>query len=121
VAVSVTRRPSIGIAGPPVLWSVHFLFVYVFVSLACRWGWDGIGFLGMGVIEGVVALATVAFGAAITALGVQAWRERGQPAPSGPATSRRDFVVRVGVLMSGLFLASTVLVGLPTLVRPACY
>ena len=121
MAVSVTRRPSIGIAGPPVLWSVHFLFVYVFVSLACRWGWDGTGFLGMGVIEGIVALATVAIGAIILAIGVLAWRERrGQPTPSAP-TSRQDFAPRVGVLMSALFLAATVLVGLPTLVRPACY
>jgi hypothetical protein len=97
-----------------------FVFVYVFVSLACLWGWGEISFLWIGVIEWVVALATLAFGAAIAAIGWRAWRERDLPPPSVPE-SRQAFVARFGVLSSALFLASTLLVGLPTLVRPACY
>lgn len=121
---SATRRPSVSIVGPPVLWSVHFLFVYVFVSLACLWGWgggDGTAWLGVGVIEWVVALATVLFGAAIGALGVQAWRERAATPRDDVPPSRQRFVARVGALQAALFLVATVFVGLLTLPRPSCY
>ena len=120
---SATRRPSVGILGPPVLWSVHFLFVYVFVSLACLWSWgdDGAAWLGVGVIEWVVALATVLFGAAIATLGVRAWRERAAAPRDDVPPSRQRFVARVGALQAALFLAATVSVGLLTLPRPSCY
>jgi hypothetical protein len=126
-ALSTTRRPAVGIVGPPVLWSVHFLFVYVFVSLACVWGWGGLALLGIGAIEWVVALATVLIGAAIVLLGLRGWRETAAAEPDrggdgdGAAAGRRRFSARMAVLMSGLFLVAILLVGLPTLVRPSCY
>lgn len=115
-----TRRPSVGILGPPVLWSLHFLLVYSYVSLACIWGWGAVTWLGVGVIEWGVALATVVIGAAIAALGLLAWRDRGDP-PGDMPQDRQHFLAWVAAWSGGLFLAATLLVGLPTLARPSCY
>ena len=118
---SVTaHRPSISIAGPAVLWSLHFVFVYVFVSLGCLWSWDGRELLGVGVIEWGVATATVVIGAIIATMGLRQWWQARPPRSDRlPDTPR--FVARVGVLSSALFLAATLFVGLLTLPRPACY
>jgi hypothetical protein len=100
--------------GPPVLWSFHFLFVYVFVSLACLWTWDEVSFLGLGAIEWVVVLATLGTAAAIAVVGFQGWRQRGD-AP------RLVFLARITVMMSVLFLFGTLFVGLPTLPAATCF
>jgi hypothetical protein len=115
------RRPAAGIAGPPVLWSAHFVFVYVFNALACLWGWGDISALGVGLIEWVVAVATLVVGALIALLGVQAWRDRSALAADDGPAPRPIFVARVGALVSALFLFATLLVGLPTLMAPSCY
>src|SRR5918994_116219 len=75
VASALAHKPSISIAGPAVLWSVHFVFVYVFVSLGCLWGWQRYEFLGVGAIEWGVAAATVVVGAMIAAMGLRQWLE----------------------------------------------
>ena len=120
-ATVTTRRPSVGIVGPPVLWSVHFVFVYSFVSLACLWGWGGVTLLGVGVIGWVVALATILVAAAIAVLGLRAWRETAAPVRDDAPVHRQRFSARLAALISGLFLVSTLLVGLPTLVLPPCH
>ena len=120
-ATVTTRRPSVGIVGPPVLWSVHFVFVYSFVSLACLWGWGGVTLLGVGVIGWVVALATILVAAAIAVLGLRAWWETAAPVRDDAPVHRQRFSARLAALISGLFLVSTLLVGLPTLVLPPCH
>jgi hypothetical protein len=109
-----SRTTILYLLGPPVLWGFHFLFVYVFVSLACLWTWNDVSFLGVGVIEWVVALATLGTAAAIALLGLRGWRRRGD-AP------RLVFLARITVMMSVLFLFGTLFVGLPTLLAATCF
>jgi hypothetical protein len=111
---AASRKMIIYLLGPPILWSFHFLFVYVFVSLACLWTWDDLSFLGLGVIEWIVALVTLGIAAAIVLFGLQAWRHRGD-AP------RLVFLARITVMMSAIFLSGTLFVGLPTLPAATCY
>ena len=120
MASAIAHKPSISIAGPAVLWSVHFVFVYVFVSLGCLWGWERYAFLGVGAIEWGVAAATIVIGAMIATMGLRQWREAKRPQGDAlPQTTR--FVARVGMLSSALFLAATLFVGLLTLPKPSCY
>jgi hypothetical protein len=104
----------ISLLGPPVLWSFHFLFVYVFVSLACLWTCEDISFLGLGAIEGVVALATLGVAAAIAMVGLLGWRQRGD-------TPCLVFLAQITVMMSAMFLFGTLFVGLPTLPAATCF
>lgn len=120
MASAIAHKPSISIAGPAVLWSLHFVFVYVFVSLGCLWGWHRHQLLGVGAIEWGVAAATVVIGAMIAMMGLRQWREAKRPRSEAlPQTTR--FVGRVGMLSSALFVAATLFVGLLTLPKPACY
>ena len=120
MACAIAHKPSIGIAGPAVLWSVHFVFVYVFVSLGCLWGWQRYEFLGVGAIEWGVAAATVVIGAMIAAMGLRQWLEA-KPRRSEDLSQTTRFVARLGMLSSALFLAATLFVGLLTLPKPSCY
>lgn len=92
---------------PPLLWAAHFLTVYIFVSLACLWRWHHASAFGLPLVEAVVAAATLAFVAAVLLCG-RAARRRG------------DFYGRAGLGIGLLFAASTLMVGLPTLLAPAC-
>ena len=120
MASAIAHKPSISIAGPAVLWSLHFMFVYVFVSLGCLWGWDRYESLSIGAIEWGVAAATVVIGAVIAAMGLRQWREAKPPQSDALPTTTR-FVARVGMLSGALFLAATLFVGLLTLPQPSCY
>ena len=111
---AASRKMIIYLLAPPVLWSAHFLFVYVFVSLACLWTWDDISFLGVGAIEWVVALVTLGIGAAIAVVGMLAWRIRGD-------SPHLVFLARMTVMLSALSLFGTLFVGLPTLPTAACH
>jgi hypothetical protein len=102
------RLAVLALLVPPLLWAGHFLAVYVFVSLACLWRWHrGATVLGLPLVEAVVAAATLAAaGGALLA---------------GRAAARRGgFYGRVGLGVGLLFAASTLMVGLPTLLAPAC-
>lgn len=98
---------AVAIIGPPVLWAIHFLVVYIFVSLACLWRWEGATLLGMPLIEVVVALATLAFAAGVAVCG---WL----------SAHKDGFRGRVGVGIAMLFFAATLMVGLPPLLTQAC-
>jgi ABC-type amino acid transport system permease subunit len=98
---------ALALLGPAVLWAIHFLVVYIFVSLACLWRWQDATLLGLPLIEAVVALLTLAFIAAIVACGwIWGWSD--------------GFRGRVGIGMTALFAVATAMVGLPTLLTAAC-
>jgi cytochrome c oxidase subunit I+III len=87
------RATSAGPAllAPPLLWAAHFLAAYVFVSLACLWGWHRAAVLGLPLAAAVVAAATVVFAAAVLLCGRAAARRRdfyGAPAPASRCSSR---------------------------------
>ena len=111
---ATSRKMMIYLLAPPILWSVHFRFVYVFVSLACLWTWHDISFLGMGAIEWVVALVTLGIGLAIALVGMRAWRIRGE-------MPRLVFLARMTAMVSALSLFATLFIGLMTLPAAACY
>ncbi len=116
------RQGSAVLVAPAVLWSVHFLFVYVFASLACLWGWQGVAVLGVGLVAAVVSLATALTVLLIALIGVRAWRAVPEAAidPTDARFRRSRFIAQATAAQSALFAFSTVIVGVPTLMRPPC-
>jgi hypothetical protein len=92
---------------PPLLWSAHFLAVYVFVSLACLLRWHRLEVLGLPLVHLVVGGATLGVAAAVL-LAARA------------ASRRQGFQARAGLGIGLLFAAATLMVGLPTLLAPVC-
>ena len=92
---------------PPLLWAAHFLTVYVFVSLACLWGWHRLALLGLPLVHGVVGGVTLGVAAAV----LLATRS---------AAQLQGFPGRAGLGIGLLFAAATLMVGLPTLLAPVC-
>jgi hypothetical protein len=111
----------------PVLWSVHFMVVYLVVEAGCTG--DG---RGLDVFDPpaptVLTLATTVVAAlacvGTAAWGYRRWRERaGDGGGDGPGVEPADrggSLAFAGFLLSLLGAVSILLVGLPALVLPAC-
>jgi hypothetical protein len=108
----MTRPPASGstaraFLAPPLLWAAHFLAVYVFVSLACLWGWHRLDLLGVPLVHAVVVAVTLGVAGAVLLATRAAARLQG-------------FQANAGVGIGLLFAAATLMVGLPALLAPVC-
>jgi hypothetical protein len=128
VAPSTGTRVTIAllVAGP-VIWSVHFMLVYIVVEAGCTGDGPGLRLLDPPVPT-VVTLVTTAIAAlaclACAGWGYRRWRA-GQQAPAAEASGlepidRRGSLAFAGFLLSLLGVVEVLLVGLPALFLPAC-
>jgi hypothetical protein len=93
----------------PVIWSVHFLFLYVLNALACARG------IGAGWVPAGAVFGTLAALAAVGILTFGSWQHarRGHQAAE-------PFLSRLGLLLGGLTLLSILYNVVPVLLVPAC-
>jgi len=146
VDVSRDRRARSALAmfvAAPVIWSVHFMLVYLVVEAGCSGDGPGLRLFDPPVPTVVTLAATAA--AALACLAVARWSYRrwraGRPGPAGEAGDHaggrsgdraggRSGVLDgpdlggslafAGFLMSLLGVLTVLFVGLPALVLPAC-
>jgi hypothetical protein len=116
VDVSTSRETmatfAVLLAGP-VIWSVHFMVVYLAVEAGCTGDGPGLAVFDPPVPT-ILTIATT-FVAALACLGTAAWGYRRWRAHAGDGS-----LAFVGFLLSLLGVVSILLVGLPALVLPAC-
>lgn len=93
------------------VWTVHFVFIYGFVGLACARPWGTAAALGVGLVPLVVGLATLLAAAAIPAILVLG-RLRGDGA--------NRFLDRLALAIGLLALLAVIWEGAAILVVPAC-
>jgi hypothetical protein len=100
----------------PIVWAVHFLLVYILVSLACGFGWNDGRLIGLDPAEFGIAVATLAALALIAYIAVLNLRKyrRALAAP----TSR--FIALTALLLGVLSAVAVVWVALPTFMLPTC-
>ena len=70
----VPRDSLVAMVGGPIVWSAHFLLVYVFTALACAFRFSDREFLGISVVVSAMLIATLAMLALVGALALLSWR-----------------------------------------------
>lgn len=111
-----------GLVGGPIVYSLHFLAVYLLAEAACKadllryriWGLEAISFWV--VVLTVVAAAITGYGAFLAYRNWRRTRENeAQGLPSYPS-----FMAFTGLWLSGLFTVTILLTGLPALFLVLC-
>ena len=131
VARAFERDSLFSLIAGPLVWSVHFLTLYILTAIACAHGFFHEEILGLRVVPLVGGAVTVIAVALILDGGVLAYRRwrgmpsDGEPAPLPPHDSnnvarRRRFMAYAGLLLSGLALIATVWETLPILFFATC-
>jgi hypothetical protein len=134
VDVSADRRVRWALAmfvAGPVIWSVHFMVVYLAVEAGCNGEGPGLRLFDPPLPTAVTLAATAAAALACLASARWGWRRwrAGQEPPVGGAGGRSGdlggpdrggALAFAGFLMSLLGLVTVLFVGLPALVLPAC-
>jgi hypothetical protein len=140
VDVSRDRRARFTLAmlvAGPVIWSVHFLLVYLVVEAGCSGDGPGLTLFDPPVPKVVTLAVTVAAAAAVLACAGWSWRRwRTNAAEAAAAEAaaaeaadlagglqdrdRGGTLAFAGFLLSLLSVVTILLVGLPALVLPSC-
>jgi hypothetical protein len=99
------------------IWSAHFLFIYVFTALACARRFQDLDWLGTNIVSWAVGIATVAAVGGIVAVMLPALRvlRHGHSSQGAP-----DFMRWMTVTFGGLGLIAIVWESLPVLLVPVC-
>jgi hypothetical protein len=135
VDVSRDRRAwwtlAMFVAGP-LIWSVHFMLVYLVVEAGCSGDGPGLRLFDPPVPKVVTLAATAAAAAAALACAGWSWRrwrasehqpaadEAGDLAGGHPDRDRGGTLAFAGFLLALLSVVTILFVGLPALVLPSC-
>jgi hypothetical protein len=131
VARAFERDSLFSLIAGPLVWTVHFLTLYILTAIACAHGFFHEEILGVRVVPlfgGAVTVVAVALILDAVVLSYRRWRglpADGEPAPLPPhdssdVASRRRFMAYAALLLSGLALIATVWETLPILFFATC-
>jgi hypothetical protein len=135
VDISRDRRVRFALAmfvAGPVIWSVHFLLVYLVVEAGCTGDGPGLTLFDPPVPKVVTLAGTAAAVAAALACAHWSWRRWQADAAEPPADEAADLagghqdrdhggtLAFAGFLLSLLSVATILFVGMPALVLPSC-
>jgi hypothetical protein len=131
VARAFERDSLLSLIGGPLVWTAHFLTIYIFTAVACAHGFFHDEILGIGIVPLVGGAATLLAVVLILDAGFLSWRRwrgrpfDGEPPPLPPhdandVQSRRRFMAYAGLLLSGISLIATVWESLPLVFFASC-
>lgn len=109
----------------PVLWFVWFVVIYAVQGAGCAAGMDHMGILGTSALRVVLAVLTIAAGAAIAIVGLKsymAWKGLRDEADDagGRALDQANFLAYGALLHAALFLVAVIWTGLPIMMSDLC-
>jgi hypothetical protein len=131
VARAFERDSLFGLIAGPLVWTAHFLTVYVFTAIACAHGFFNDEILGVRIVPLVGGAATLIAVVLILDAAFVSWRRwRGQPVVGRPqplpphdtndVASRRRFMAYAALLLCGISLIATVWESLPLVFFASC-
>jgi hypothetical protein len=131
VARAFERDSLFSLIAGPLVWTVHFLSLYIFTAIACAKGFFHDEILGVRVVQlfgGAVTVIAVVLILDAMILSYRRWRGMpwdGEPGPLPPhdandVASRRRFMAYAGLLLSGLALIATIWETLPVVFFATC-
>lgn len=127
VARAFERDNLFSLIAGPLVWSVHFLAIYVFTALACARGFFEVELLGIGIVPLVGSLLSLVAIALIADALYISWRRwRGPPGDAAPPlddmdpASARRFMAYAGLLLSAIALIATIWQTLPVYFFASC-
>ena len=131
VARAFERDSLFSLIAGPLVWTAHFLTLYIFTAIACAHGFFEHEILGVRVVPlvgGAVTLLAVALILDALVLSYRRWQGRpwdGRPEPLPPhdrndVVSRRRFMAYAGLLLSGIALIATIWETLPIVFFATC-
>ena len=131
VARAFERDSLFSLIAGPLVWTAHFLTLYIFTAIACAHGFFDREILGVRVVPvvgGAVTLLAVALILDALVLSYRRWQ--GKPWDGGPevlpphdrndVVSRRRFMAYAGLLLSGIALIATIWETLPIVFFATC-
>ncbi|WP_201840197.1 hypothetical protein [Microvirga zambiensis] len=102
-----------------IAWALQFLLIYGATSTLCGREWADATFLGLGVVQASILIATVTALAATAA--AFAWSLRGyRSAEARPVSAADRFMVQSAALVNGFSLIVILWQGIPAFILPAC-
>lgn len=107
----------------PLVWSAHFLIVYLSTAITCAKGFFEVNVMGMGIAPLVVAAATLLALALIVDGALLAYRrcsEPGRNARPSPDNGSRRFMAHTALLLYGLSLLAIIWEALPVFLITSC-
>jgi hypothetical protein len=131
VARAFERDSLLSLIAGPLVWTAHFLTLYIFTAIACAHGFFHDEILDVGIVALVGGAATLLAVVLILDAGFLSWRRwrgrpfDGEPPPLPPhdandVQSRRRFMAYAGLLLSGISLIATVWESLPLVFFASC-
>jgi hypothetical protein len=131
VARAFERDSLFSLIAGPLVWTAHFLSLYLFTAIACAHGFFDDEILGVRVVPlvgGAITLLAVVLILDALVLSWRRWRGRpwnGEASPLPPhdsndIASRRRFMAYAGLLLSGIALIATIWQTLPILFFASC-
>ncbi|HSA80251.1 MAG TPA: hypothetical protein VLE23_05470 [Geminicoccaceae bacterium] len=131
VARAFERDSLFSLIAGPLVWTAHFLTLYVFTAIACAHGFFDRDILGVRVVPlvgGAVTLLAVALILDALVLSYRRWQGKPWDGGSEPlpphdrndAASRRRFMAYAGLLLSGIALIATIWETLPIVFFSTC-
>lgn len=131
VARAFERDSLFTVIAGPLVWTVHFLSLYIFTAIACAHGFFHEQILGVRMVPlfgGAVTVVAAVLILDALVLSYRRWRGMpwdGQPGPLPPhdgndVASRRRFMAYAGFLLSGLALIATIWEALPLVFFATC-
>ncbi len=108
--------------GAPILWSLHFLFCYVYAAIRCAKGGP---LAPLDDVRLVIAIVTLLALAAVALGGIDAWRQTriaGDSPPHAQSTveDRHRFLSFAELLLAGLSFVAIVYTAIPAFVFADC-